>query len=242
MTSRTESSRGVQLPEQLVSLRLFGSFVRGDNDASSNLDVIAVLRPGSDLKTLPALNASIQTMFDQRASVSFYSSKRVRQMHAAGHLFAWHLFLQSRPMGWLPEPDAIAQLGKPVDYARAREDVESLTEILTTIPASLDRCPSNTTYEAGVMFVCLRNIALSASWYSKSGLDFTRYSPFNLEREVGLRFPISREGFASLVESRLSSQRGTARTAVDLGNLLSMHTQALSWSDSVTEFIAGNQT
>lgn len=228
---------GAALPLGLISLRVFGSIVRGDADSGSDLDVIAVLHTKEADTDLHDLRVNIQSFFDRKASISFYGQKRLSEMYAAGHLFAWHLFLESRSVVSSLEPDEIARLGRPADYNAAREDVRSLIEILTTIPASLSKSAKNATYEAGVMFVCLRNIALSASWFSDRGLDFTRYSALNLESHTGVRFPISKAEFDLLIQSRLCSQRGLPGPGADAQTVLLLHREAIGWAENIYEFI-----
>ena len=64
----------------------------------------------------------------------------------------------------------------------------------------------NAVYEAGLIYVCLRNIAMAASWLLCEHPDFSRYSPFQL---TGVEpCPVSKGDFALTMACRMAGQRG----------------------------------
>ncbi len=219
--------------QEILSLRLFGSVARADSDVNSDLDVLAVLP--SDRPLSSDLKCTVERLFDQNASISWYSRRRIEEMFNEGHLFAWHLFNESLPL----IPDFIEGLGQPRNYEEAVADVESLIEILIPIPTQLDNCAGNAVYEAGLLFLCMRNIALSASWFSPTGLDFTRHSPFNTERTLGINFPITRKDYDVLIKCRLSGQRGFSSPKISSKDVCALQCQALRWASEVKLFIGG---
>ncbi len=231
--------RSLNLTPPVVSLRLFGSMARADADANSDLDVLAVLNSSLGGFDLGSLRREVEKLFNSSVSFSLYSRKRLTELFREGHLFAWHLYLESLPITVEGFGDWIEGLGKPADYSAARKDIESLREILKSVGSSVEACPRNSTYEAGVMYVCLRNIALCASWYSPSGLDFSRQSPYVLQETTGLHFPISNNDYALLTACRMSGQRGTVCQGIELEKLLSLWRKALDWSNEVVNFVGG---
>src|SRR3546814_1285697 len=87
-------------------------------------------------------------------------------MVAEGHLVACHLFQQSKSL-WGEE--SIADLfGRPQPYRDAKADILSFHSVLDSIPAAMHRCAGNSVYEFGLLYVCVRNIAMSASWHLRS--------------------------------------------------------------------------
>jgi predicted nucleotidyltransferase len=219
--------------QEILSLRVFGSVARADSDVNSDLDVLAVLptdRPlSSDMK------CTVEKLFDQGASISWYSQRRIEEMFDEGHLFAWHLFNESLPL----VPDFIDLLGPPRNYEDAIADVESLIEILIPIPRQLENCSRNAVYEAGLLFLCMRNIALSASWFSATGLDFTRRSPFNIQETLDISFPIAREEYDGLINCRLSGQRGLVSPKISSKDVCELQSRGLRWASEVKRFIGG---
>lgn len=221
----------------VVSLRLFGSMARTDADANSDLDILAVLNSPSDGSNLEFLKREVEALFNRSASFSLYSRNRLTEMFCQGHLFAWHLYLESLPITTEEFSDWIEGLGRPACYTAAREDIASLVEILKSIGPSVKLCPRNAVYEGGVMYVCLRNIALSASWHSPRGLDFSRRSPFVLDDATGLCFPISSDDYAVLTACRMAGQRGVVCQDIEPKRLLSLWGKALEWSNDVMNFV-----
>lgn len=226
----------LSMPVGLASLRVFGSRFRGDSDDCSDLDVLAVVDSNRVHLNAQKVELEIQSAIGEKASVSWYSKKRIHELFSRGHLFAWHLHLQSCSIV-AHSKDYVDSLGKPEPYGAAVEDIAGLAEILSTIPAALAACPSNVTYEAGVLFVCLRNIAMCASWFSKPGVNFSRHSPFVL-RELGtIRFPLVQDEYDLLVASRLASQRGTRATPMEAETVMSFCSRVQPWVDSVQSVV-----
>ena len=59
---------------------------------------------------------------------------------------------------------------------------------------------------SGLIYVCLRNLAMAASWILCDVPDFSRYSPFNLETFEPC--PISISEFECAMHCRMAGQRG----------------------------------
>ncbi len=149
----------------VISVRLFGSMARADADTNSDLDILAVLNSSLKDFDLNSLRCEVEKLFNRRVSFSLYSRRRLSELFTEGHLFAWHLYLESLPITVEGFNDWVEDLGTPAGYGAATKDVESLVEILRSVGPAVEKCPRNAIYEAGVMYVCLRNIALCASWY-----------------------------------------------------------------------------
>jgi len=224
------------MPDGLASLRVFGSRFRGDADDCSDVDLLAVVDSNKTHSIAQKIETEIQATVGQKASVSWYSKKRIHELFTRGHLFAWHLHLQSCSLVAHSE-DYVDSLGKPEPYGAAVEDIASLSEILLTVPTALIACPSNVIYEAGVLFVCLRNIAMCASWFSKHGVDFSRYSPLLLRDLDTISFPLVQDEYELLVASRLASQRGTRPSPIEADTVTWFCSRVRPWVDSVQSVV-----
>lgn len=216
----------------VVALRVFGSHVRGDAREDSDWDVLAVVQ-SSNAETRDNLVAEVRRSLP-RADVSFYAPSTIRRMFEEGHLFAWHLYRESR--SFVPQPDFIDGLGEPHPYGRALEDIQALRGILDTVEASALECPARATYEAGLIFVAARNIALSASWFCRGRPDFSRYSPFQLN--LGRLFPLTREEYDDCVRARLAGTRGIECTPLPAEFVAAAGSKVSAWAAEVSNCVA----
>ncbi|MCF1450566.1 hypothetical protein GOZ83_28195 [Agrobacterium vitis] len=191
---------------KLLASYIFGSVGRGQSDGYSDLDILAVVKNGSgkvDEATvtdeLPAELAGL------KPSISWYGSERLKQMFANGELFAWHLYRETIP---LIDPQRLLEsFGPPTAYLDCEKDVASFIKVLDGIPEQIQRHRGNAIYEAGLVYVCLRNIAMAASWQLCPEPDFSRYSIFKLEGFS--EFPLSQSEFETAMFCRMSGQRGS---------------------------------
>jgi predicted nucleotidyltransferase len=230
----------IHFPDAVVSVRLFGSVARGDADEASDFDILIVTRRELGLEEKRRIHAALDSDFCRKTSISWYSTETIRRMYLDGHLFAWHLHLESTPLTGLATPDFLASLDAPGPYTECEADIAALIDIMSTIPAVLRESPKSSVYEAGVLFVCLRNIALSASWYSPAGLDFSRYSPLSVGRQLGIPLRIEGGRYYDLVRARLSSQRGIQFDDTDAMLVVETCCVSLEWAHEMQEFATQN--
>lgn len=216
---------------ELLAVYVFGSAARGEPDDRSDLDLLAIVRdgagkvPSSEVESLvpPALRSL-------DASISWYGAKRIEQMFKAGELFAWHLYRETEPL--LEKEPVIANLGMPAPYEDMIDDIVSFQRVLQGIPSQLEDAPANAVYELGLIYICLRNIAMAASWALARKPDFTRYSPFNLNGLSPL--PVTRDEYDLAMASRLAGQRGAIPTPIIDPRLVSeIHAKVTPWIEGL---------
>ncbi len=189
----------------ILSIRIFGSVARGDDDELSDIDVLVVVRDRSGKVPESIVNDYVRDRIGGRnaITISWYGRERLRSMFKSGHLFAWHLVQES----WaLAGPADVGEVfGRPTPYQDAAVDISSFRTVMEGIPVAIRRCPRNAVYEMGLLYVCVRNIAMSASWHLCDEPDFGRYSPFNLGvRQLG----VPRADYELAMACRMASQRG----------------------------------
>ena len=191
------------VPGNVVGIRVFGSMARGDNDGQSAADILVVVRDRSGKVPERVVMDYVRPSVNVSPTISWYGRDRLQNMFRSGHLFAWHLSRESRAL-WGPA-DIQELFGEPAPYQDALLDISSFQTIIEGIPAALRSCPRNAVYEMGLLYVCVRNIAMSASWHLCDAPDFTRYSPFNFKSR---QFCASRADYELAMACRMASQRG----------------------------------
>ncbi|WP_159341279.1 nucleotidyltransferase domain-containing protein [Vreelandella aquamarina] len=221
----------------IIYLGYFGSVVRSDCDARSDADVLCVIENDVNFDEENLRKWIVEkVVVDRVLDISIYSSSRLIEMWNEGHLFAWHIYLESRPFDGYEL--FVSQLGAPDKYNNAVADILRLNQLLLDVRLSLGNEIVSKVYEAGLIYVAARNIGISASWYSKEGLDFSRLSPYSLvfnEKKLGL--PIPKESYAKLIKARHASMRGGISPYLSINELISMCDAVLDWSKEILDFL-----
>jgi len=214
----------------LIAVVLFGSVARGDDDAASDIDVLAIVesrtgRVDNDLvrQYLP------ERLRSRQPDISWYGSDRYREMSKAGQLFSWHVFLDGEvlydPVGYVRE------LGQPAPYRNMIEDIDAFISIAEGVVPQIEASEFNAIYEMGVLYVCVRNVAMSGSWILSKRPDFSRNSPFNFQPSL-VDFGVDIE----------ASQRGGGLpNHVDKDAVLSYFVRARRWMSAVRAAALGTE-
>lgn len=190
---------------KLIAAYIFGSVARGEQDALSDLDVLAVVHTGGGkVEDAVVVQFVPPALLGLKLSISWYGQDRMREMFENGELFAWHLADETQPI--FDPTGFLAKLGRPGKYYEAAQDVASFLRVFSGIRDQILANPCNAAYEAGLVYVCVRNIAMAASSRVCEVPDFSRYSVFRLP---GLApCPITHEQFDIAMRARMASQRG----------------------------------
>lgn len=218
---------GIDL-KRIVCVRVFGSVARGDADSNSDLDILAIV-PDNRKPPEEPLGDFIIKMFGRKGSISWYSYNRMQELYKQGHLFAWHVFLESKQVAPVGGSDVLKYLGEPSRYTTADKDMASLLEILSSVKKATIESPRNAVYEAGLIYVCTKNIALIASSFGNRQLDFSRHSPYHIKIR-SLEFLISRGDYDLLIEARHAGMRGFAPPSLCVDDVLRLQKRAFTWA------------
>nr|WP_015647664.1 nucleotidyltransferase [Pseudomonas sp. GLE121]AGL12834.1 putative nucleotidyltransferase [Pseudomonas sp. GLE121] len=221
----------------ILYLGYFGSIVRADTDASSDADVLCVLNSKEEVSKVELRQLADPKVIGSRyVDLSIYSYERFKEMWVEGHLFAWHIFFESKPFRGYDE--FISGLGTPGEYINAVIDIARLRELLIDVTYSLNKSIVSKVYEAGLIYVAARNIGISASWYSDSGLNFSRLAPCSLKLcGRPITFPVESEAYARLCAARHAAMRGENSPDFDILELRAICDKVLNWSDRVLKEI-----
>ena len=90
-------------------------------------------------------------------------------------------------------------------------------------------------YEAGLIFLCIRNIGHSLSWLNHSGVSFKKESCINIEKDF-LRPSISIDELILLRRARGASTRGSNHVKTGKTDIINIWNKLKPWVLSVGEF------
>ncbi|WP_425251483.1 nucleotidyltransferase family protein [Janthinobacterium sp. NFX145] len=214
--------------DKILSIRVFGSVARKENNEGSDLDILIVSEKNEFIPEI------IKESFQQHKNVEFstYSRSRLEEMFNEGHLFAWHLYLESIPAENDPGNNWFSELGAPNPYKEANID---LTQFLLILDESTDAINTDSDYifEAGMIYLCLRNIGMILSYLDAGLPNFSKYSA--LELPLKIRPSISKESYDFLILCRRISARGNTSDAPTKNIIFSIFAEIKNWSITIKE-------
>lgn len=219
------------LPPSIINISLFGSGARKDDDANSDLDVLVVVANGSGKTSPESVRTLVEREFGKVPSLSWYGLRKIRSLFDTGDLFAWHLHLEAKT---LAGTKLQSLLGSPSNYTAAISDIKDLRGIAGRVDNSIRNCSANAVFELGILYVCARNIAMSASWRLTKAPSFGRYSPYDLP----IDFPIACDLYQKMMDCRMASQRGRSPPIVSAVEVLEAQNRIMLWSESVLVALA----
>lgn len=208
--------------EKIIAVRLFGSVARGEADANSDLDILVVTE--SELGLTEELRTALGIPCS--ADVSMYSTKRLLSMFEQGHLFAWHIFLESTPFGALSDSKWKKSFGKPKEYTNSKIDIRIFLELLDDCEHAIEN-GSDAIFEAGICYLGLRNLGMILSYKVKSHPDFSRYSAMHLPEDM--RPPLELLEYEYLLACRRYSKRGMKDNTPDNETILKIINKLKNW-------------
>lgn len=175
----------------------FGSICRGEVDASSDIDMLAIVN-GHDARFNPS-------------DYSIYSYSRIRDLWEQGNPFAWHLFLESRLVYSPDNINHLRSIGEPTIYKSGLADCEKFREIFLSAKESICSSALSEIFDLSSVFLGVRNFATCFSLHCNTKPDFSRNSARNLGRHS---IPIDDPTYSLFERARVLCTRG-------LGELLS---------------------
>lgn len=169
----------------------FGSICRGDIQADSDVDLLAVVegfdsRFGSD-------------------TYSIYSYNRLRELWQEGNPFAWHLSLESKLVFSSNDEDYIKSLGPPNHYHNCSRDCHKFHSLFREAIESISTCKTSRVFDLSTIFLSIRNIATCYSLGRTNQPVFSRNSALSLGK---LSLDITTEAYEIFLRSRILCTRG----------------------------------
>lgn len=169
----------------------FGSICRGEVDASSDIDMLAIVN-GHDARFNPS-------------DYSIYSYARIRDLWEQGNPFAWHLFLESRLVYTSDNIDYLRSFGEPSKYNSGIADCKKFREIFLSAKESICSSELTEVFDLSSIFLGIRNFATCYSLHCNTKPDFSRNSARNLG---GCSIPIDDSTYSLFERARVLCTRG----------------------------------
>ncbi|MDH5230929.1 MAG: nucleotidyltransferase domain-containing protein [Gammaproteobacteria bacterium] len=172
----------------------FGSICRGEMDASSDVDMLAIV-DGQDQRFNPN-------------DYSIYSYERIRDLWLQGNPFAWHLYLESKLVFSSDDLDFIKEMGRPSAYRSGLYDCHKFHEIFLSAKCSVEQSNLTEIFDLSSIFLGIRNFATCYSLHEGIDPDFSRYSARNLGH---FNLKIDKSVYKILERARILSTRGSGK-------------------------------
>jgi hypothetical protein len=214
----------------IISIDLFGSYARNEEDQYSDYDVLIIFKDRQVRFNPDNINSFFK--FEKAPSYSYYSESKIRNMFHTGHLFAWHLYLESKNFFSQYNPSFIISLGRPNQYEFNLSDSIGFLKILETSIIEIENKSSNIYFELGIAFIAIRNLGLEIGYLKNKRFDFSPFSP----RSIDSSFPLSIEQLKILRLSRYISTRGLD-LKIEIPNDIAFGLkESLKWFSSLINF------
>ena len=176
----------------------FGSISRGDIQADSDVDLLAIVDE-----------------FDSRFSsdnYSIYSYSRLRDLWEEGNPFAWHLSLESRLVFSSNNEDYLKSLGLPSQYFNCGRDCHKFYSLFKEAIGSISAGKNTKVFDLSTVFLSIRNIATCYSLGKTSQPVFSRNSALHLGKSS---LDITHEAYDIFLRSRILCTRGYGPSITD---------------------------
>lgn len=209
---------------------LFGSSARGDADLSSDTDVLIVYEGEPSFSDRQRTKKSVLEQIGRDCAFAEYTWERLASMFADGHLFAWHLYYEARPLRFFKNTGIDFLFPTPAPYKKSKHDSLNFVNLLGSCVRAVEGQTPSIVYEAGLGYVAIRNIGMSLSVLALPRPLFNRHVPFAVAEALQTRPPCAIDIYDLMIAARHSSQRGLPAPSLNPIALLSELIEAHEWA------------
>jgi predicted nucleotidyltransferase len=195
-----------KIPE-LISVALFGSRARGDDDKHSDTDLCIIVERSSP-RRFGQIKAQIASHYGlPKESISIYTQTSIDAMKRHSSLFLWHLKLEGKI--WYDENDYLANTLQDLQpFTGYDEEMGIYERLLSDVKMSLDK---NGVLEIDlhIMQVVIRNICILLT-YQSGQPSFGRKGAFFGAKKLYPAMPVDRSTYDALCYWHILYTRGFA--------------------------------
>jgi predicted nucleotidyltransferase len=192
--------------KEILSMVLFGSAARRDNDSSSDKDYFFLCQDMSLQSFLKIKRIKIASLVEDDVNISAYRLADVKIMAAEGSLFLWHLKLQGRIV--FSKNSVIENIFDSLkEYNAYKKDLEYYDELLNDVKASLAQWKILDEFDLSLLFTIVRNTCILLSHYLGAP-KYGRSNAFIYVKSVYNDLPLGEHVYQELCSWKLWYERG----------------------------------
>lgn len=198
------------MASNILSVILFGSFARGDNDSESDYDLCVITQARQSHKD--NLEQLKQIITDNRLLENpvFYPASVIESMLKHGSLFLWHLKLEGKILfGEKYFSNKISELNLFVHH---HEDIIYHEELFTDLMSAWESLNLPNELDLSVLFTIVRNTCMILA-YKFGKPSFGRLSSFLAAKSVFPDLPIEFAEYQYLSNWKIIYERGITQKA-----------------------------
>jgi len=200
---------------------IFGSFVRGEIDSHSDIDMLCVHQVCESL--------------DLPNNIQIYTIEEVKNIFLRGDLFAHHLHLESRLIYTSDGTDVLKGLSDPEDYNKWHSDFEKFNNVAQYAVDVLQKDGTDIFFK-GILYMALRDMSMIYSYKHMGMPNFSKYAPFKLD--IPLNIP--RDAYELLRKCRLASTRGYWNDSLTSVFSTSLCVSIAKWIENMSNWSKNN--
>lgn len=190
----------------IISIYLFGSSTRGEQDEYSDYDVFLCIKDCKDEEYFSIKNIIEETYKHTKYEFSIYQISSLTEMHKKGSYFLWHL--KNEGIQIYDKNCTLAKLLNSLPrYKKTFEDFQEYYDILLDIKESVESNDFTPTYELSILATLARNVCIGLC-YLHGEMVFGRVTPVEKCKEYySQSFPFNIDEYLNLYKYRLFENR-----------------------------------
>lgn len=194
------------IKEKAISIYIYGSVARNDNDAESDCDILVCIDDCSN-EEYHQLKAAVQELQEvYKYEFSFYQLSVLQAMCQKGSYFLWHIKTEGVLL-YQRDSSIEALLNNLCTYTGTLNDLLEYSEILNDIKISIEEDELTFEYDLSVLATLARNICI-ASCFLIGQMDFGRTTPITKCIHYWKSdFPFSLDEYTNLYKYRIFNTR-----------------------------------
>ena len=213
-----------------ISVWLYGSNARGDNDLSSDVDILVIGESMKDFKHIQKLIPKGLKISD----LNFYSWKEIKNMAKYGSLFLHHLKLEGKCIyeGRYAKNTLLYLFSKLGKYKKASSDLKSFSRVIKETKQSLI-LNDMLIFDLSVLATVIRHCSILGCWFLGRPC-FKRIEPVNhIVKELNMKNLTIRE-YSDLYKYKLYVAKRIDKTAIQ-----NIRTSPEKWIENSEIIISG---
>jgi len=193
------------MQDNILSIVMFGSTARAEEDAYSDVDVCVITRETTNESEIETIKSIINDDYClQDVEIVVYSADQFEAMNAYGSLFLWHLKLEGKV---LFDRNYFGQVMKRLSvYENHLCELDFHADLLKDVEFSMERLHIVNELDLSQLFTICRNTCMILSHFNQE-FAFGRKSAFQSAKRIYNDLPLTEEEYSYLSKWKLRYER-----------------------------------